>query len=226
MLELETNKLIWEYDIPQSVSYFVNVDEECEICMNPMVRDWASPFIASRVQHDQLMTVMEKSFGFITTVEIIENHRKHIQANILTDKEIQKEFHEQMKLIESDIPKQINEKQALESLIRGLYSRKLMLEKIRDYGKEYVVICQQLNRAIELKLKMKDELKEPSEQQTLKDVIKLFKVSKEHNESRKQSVIAGKVWVRDGTRESIEYFVRLRKNRHQSSDRIDLPYKN
>ena len=224
MLQLETNKLIWDYDIPQSLEYLIEPNDQCPICRNTGVKIWSAPFIVANIPYDQIYGVLEKYYGFIATPEMIDEHRKHIRVNIVTDAELEREFKEQMKLIESDTPIQIDEKQVLESLIRGLFARKLFLEKTQTYGKEYALITQQLKQAIELKLRMKDELKEASEKVALEDVIKLFKYAKSDVTESRPAVTTGKVYIRDGRRESIKHFVRVEGCRYQSSSRINIPY--
>jgi predicted house-cleaning noncanonical NTP pyrophosphatase (MazG superfamily) len=226
MYENEVNKMIWDYDIPQSIDYLVEIHDNCEICKNTDVKDWSAPFIAANVNYDQIIKAIEKMFGFITTPEIIANHRTHIKTNIVTDAEVKSSFKRQMELIESDTPKKIDEKVALESLIRGLYARKQFLEKTDQYGKEYIFNAQQLKQAIELKLKMKNELQEPSERATLHDIVKLFEIKRKIDESVKPTIVARKVWVRDGTKQSIEHFVRFENYGYKSGNRIDLPYPN
>lgn len=223
MLHYDTKKLRWDYDIPTSIEYIVEVDENCEICKNSLVKDWSSEFIIGNIPYDQIIIALEKYFGFVCTPEMIINHKKHIRTNLITDSELIEESKEQMKLIESNIPRQINEKEALESLLQGLYSRKLFLEKSKEYGREYIFLTQQLKQAIELKLKMKDELKEDKERVSLTDVIKLFEVKNQYDSARQPSAFATRrTWVRDGSRESIEYFVRFKQREHKSSSGINI----
>jgi len=208
MLEIEANRLEWNYNVPKSLRYLFieEANTQCPLCKNQEVRNWSAPYIMAGVSYEDLTKILFDYFNFHTTPELIEWHRKHIRVKYNPNNDIRKQAIKEMEYIESDLPKQIDEKQVMESAIRSLQAKKLKMDAAADgeYDvKEYVMVCQQLNKWVELKLKMNKELPE-SGNVSLADLIKIGVLADNNAEPKSQN---GKIPQRDGSRTSIKYYV-------------------
>ena len=199
---VEADRLEWDYNVPKNITFEYTDAPNCIICFNDKLREWLSPFLVANVPAEKLTPILEKYFGVLLNIDAINEHRNHIVAKYQADDSIRESAEEQIKRIESDLPTKIDEDAALESTLRGLMARKLQLEKLKEYGQEYVKLAQQITKIVELKKKIKKEL--PTDLNiTLKDLIKVdteqFGPSSESGELPIQ---------RDGTKENIESLVR------------------
>jgi len=160
VLEKE-KKIRWDYNVPVSVEFDFIYDSTCPICRKTDICNWVAPYLISSIPYDELIGLFKEK-GMVVTEEIIKEHMEHFKVNYVTDEEIEEMVIKDLKTIDSDIQQQMKEKPIIDSLIRGLYAQKLKMEKRKDCGKDYILICKQLKDNIELKLKMKHELQEDS----------------------------------------------------------------
>jgi hypothetical protein len=176
-LKFLEDELEWKYNIPRSLRFVYNKVENCKICSNSEVNDWIDPYVVAGVPFSELKNILKEHFLFEIEENDIDGHKNHIKTKFYGDDEIKNNIIEQIKQIESDIPRVIDEKQVLESSIRSLYARKLYLEKIGEYGFEYKTIVSQLKNFLELKLKMKGELVDENVRVSIADLVKLGEIN-------------------------------------------------
>lgn len=192
MLREEEKKLEWEYNVPFYLSFSYKDAPSCTICKAEKIRDWLSPFIVANVPYDKLVFLLKRYFDFETTESIIENHRKHIIASYDPDNDLNDKVIADMKIINAEMGAKIDEKQVLESALRSLHARKLLLEKNANYGGEWFNVVSKLTKLIELKLKMKGEIKEGETKVNIGDLIDVKRIRTPDGEST-TTITAGKV---------------------------------
>jgi len=164
MLRDEERKLQWEYNVPFFLEFKFKKTESCTICENEKVRKWSAPFLVANVPYDKIVFLLQRHFNFKTTEEVLENHRDHIIEVFKGDEELRNKIIAEMKLIDQEIGQQIDEKKVLESTLRSLYARKLLLEKMDKIGsREWFEVISKIIRTVELKAKIKGDIKEGSE---------------------------------------------------------------
>jgi len=161
MLRDEERKLQWEYNVPFFLEFRFKDTKECTICANEKIRRWSAPFLVANVPYDKIVYLLKKHFNFVTTEEVLENHRDHIIEVFRGDEELRNKITEEMKLIDQEIGSIIDERKVLESTLRSLYARKLLLEKDGKVGtREWFEIISKIIRTVELKAKIKGDIKE------------------------------------------------------------------
>lgn len=178
------DKLEWENNIPKNVSYLFTGD--CEICKNLAIAKITAPYFVGNVTTKELHILFD-NINFPVTDDLINSHREHISATFNRDDKVEKTARKDMSLIESDLPKQIDEKIVIDSTLRGLYARRLYLEQKGKYDeREYKEIVAQLHNFTSLKLKMKGAIKDDDAPLSIKDLIDpkiLEKIGKNENEN-------------------------------------------
>ena len=179
MLDFFETEFNWNYKIPKGVNIILDKKPSCPICRNDKFNLWSAPYIIAKVDTNKLIEAA-KDFDLIITPEIIISHRKHIDIVPLIDENVRTNAKEAMKLIESDLPEKINEKQLLESNLKTLWGRRLYLEKEGlQNTKEYMDVIGAIEKHISLKLKMKGEIADSTVNISLSDIIKVPKVGKD-----------------------------------------------
>lgn len=174
MLEDEINKIEWEHRIPKSVelNFDEKEDKNCPICKNREANVAFSPFILFDVPNEKIIPLMKEYFSLEVDVKIIKEHKNHVVKKSSIDSEIKDRAIEDLKLIESDITSQVDEKKIIESSLRSLFAKKLEFEKKGDTGKAYRDVMFQLEKWTELKLKTKGKIQESVMTVPLVDLIK------------------------------------------------------
>jgi len=182
MLEKDEEKLRWNYNICRNAEYKVIKRDNCPICQEEALCDWLSPYLTADVPYDVLSSMVHRNFKMIIDEDCLEEHKNHIIVHHLSDEEVRKKAASDFHLILSDPDNsKVDEKKAMDSVIRSLYGRKLLLEKEGKLGSEYLATCEELRKYVEMKLKLKKELPEESTKIDLKDLIKLDIHGQEQN---------------------------------------------
>lgn len=150
--------LLFEYNILTNTPFDIISEPSCIICQNKEVARESAKFFFSDIPSDILMNLMTEKFNMALTTQEIDCHKKHVKP--VYDEELKTRAEEDFRLIESDIVKQVNGEDAVESTIRALQARRLMLEKTSDYGKEWINVCQTLHKWVELKFKKEKKIED------------------------------------------------------------------
>lgn len=165
MLRDEERKLQWEYNVPFFLEFDFKKTEGCTICADEKVKKWSAPYLVANVPYDKIVYLLQKWFGFKTTEQVLENHRDHIIEVFKGDEDLRNKIIEDMKIIDQELGQEIDEKKVLESTLRSLYARKLLLEKEGKINtREWFEVVSKIIRAVELKAKIKGDIKEGVEQ--------------------------------------------------------------
>ena len=169
--------------MPKGVNLILKNIPSCPICQHDEFNAWSAPYFIAKVPSTKLIEAA-KEIELVLKDEHIIEHANHIKAIPLIDKDIRTKAIDAMKLIESDLPEKIDEKQLLESNLRTLWGRRLYLEKTGNQGtKEYMDTISAIEKHIALKLKLKGEIDNSVVNVSLADVIKMPQVGKHGPES-------------------------------------------
>ena len=170
MYDDETDKLFFDYEIPIGREFELTPVSGCPICDNPEINEETAPFFDSTIPLDELIEWVQRNYNITLSEKDCEVHCTHIRA--IYDDEMKQRAKDDMAIIDSDIPKVVNEEDVIESTIRGLYARKLYLEKTGDYGAEYIKVTQNLHKWVELKLKKEKKIEDtPGTSITFGDLV-------------------------------------------------------
>ncbi len=150
-----SDKMIFDHRILISTEFAINTVDTCKICQSVHAKD-SAPFFYSDVPTSKLIALMKEEYQMDVTKEDVEEHTNHIRP--IYDTELQAKAEEEARIIESDIIKIVKSEDVIESTIKGLYARRLHLEKLRNYDKEWILVCQTLNKWVELKLKKEKKI--------------------------------------------------------------------
>jgi hypothetical protein len=179
MLDSFETEFNWNYKVPKGVNFVLKNVPGCPICQHEEYNTWSAPYFIANVPSDRLIAAA-KEFKLVLKDEHIKEHAHHVKATPLIDGDIRTKAIDTMKLIESDLPEQINEKQLLESNLKTLWGRRLYLEKSGQQDtKEYMDTINAIEKHIALKLKLKGEIDDSKVNISLADVIKLPEVGKD-----------------------------------------------
>lgn len=170
MYDDETDKLFFDYDIPIDTEFELSPVPGCPICDNPEINEETAPFFDSTIPLDELIEWIQRNYNITLSEEDCEEHCNHI--NGLYDEEMKERTKEDMKIIDSDIAKVVDEEDVIESTIRALYARRLFLEKTNEYGAEWVKVTQSLEKWVTLKLKKDKKIEDtPGTSITFGDLV-------------------------------------------------------
>jgi len=162
-------ELEWEFNIPKGLRYHFKGD--CEICKDNKLALETAPYFVGDVGIEKMKLLLSLMNYPYATDEIIIEHKKHIKSEFMPDEVVANKINDDMVMISQDLPQKIDEEKVLESSIRGLYARKLYLEKTTDYGKEYREIVAQLHQFLALKYKVNGKMPEQGDKAKLSDII-------------------------------------------------------
>jgi len=151
--------LIFDFNIPIGTEFeLLKIDNRCLICENEDVAKESAPFFFSETPTNELVSFMKEKYNLALLPEEIDEHRSHIRP--IYDDELRDLAKRDLKLIESDIRSKINEEDVIESNIRSLNARRLVLEKTGEYGREWRDTTQTLHKWVELKLKKEKKIED------------------------------------------------------------------
>jgi len=204
---IEADRLDWDYNVPKNVIFEYRNGENCPICQDNGIKSWISPYLVANVPSEKLIPIINKYFGVLLNNDIVNEHKTHIFCKHQADDEVREKVEKEMRMIESDLPSKVNEDYLLESSLRSLYNRKLEMDSKGEYGKEYVMLIQQITKMIELKKKIKMQIPD-SITVSLKDLIKVGMDNESITNSKSNSEPRAAPIIRDGTKENIESVVR------------------
>ena len=173
-IELEEERLQWNYNIPITAKFKIIKSLDCNLCSEENLIAWLSPYLYAELPFDVLSTIIYRKFGIIVDENSLAEHKKHVLIVYKTDNDIKEAAIKDFETIMSDVNSDdVDEKKAMDSCIRSLYARKLLFEKEGNVGRDYLMTCDELRKYIEMKLKLKKELPDETVKINLSDIIKM-----------------------------------------------------